>query len=280
MQPPAGDEKSVPYAGAPVAMRGGPSGIFVDFDLLPDLLGNASGGAIGDGRGVVGASDSGGVRERTPRCGRDARRSGRGGSDGGRRVALRRTYGTHWPRRTDRRRDVARRRWPDWTGSAGAKLLCRCSPRVWTPICADRGGISIVDLLCRAAQSLVETDRVWARQCPGLTPVEIGAIAHWARVNPPRADKLVTDIVSWRGVAMHRYQGPDPSADVGSYASLHYERISEFYLEHPWLAGKVPLSLGEELALARLLGWCWLLRRRRGSLPLLVLVPPGSRSVG
>ena len=43
MQPPAGNEKSVPYEGTPLAMRGGPSGIFVDFDLLPDLLGNASG---------------------------------------------------------------------------------------------------------------------------------------------------------------------------------------------------------------------------------------------
>ena len=143
-----------------------------------------------------------------------------------------------------------------------------------------QGGISIVDLLCRAVQSLAETDRVWARECPGLLPIEVGAITHRARVNPPRADKLVTDIVSWCGVAMHRYQAPDPAAEVGSHAQLHYERISEFYLEHPWLAGKVPLSHGEEVALARLLGWCGLLRRRRGSLPLLVLVTPGSRSVG
>ena len=143
-----------------------------------------------------------------------------------------------------------------------------------------RGGISIVDLLCRAAQSLAETSHVWARECPGLIPVEVGTITHWARVNPPRADKLVTDIVSWRDVAMHRYQPPDPAAEVGGHAQLHYERISEFYLEHPWLAGKAPLSYGEELALARLLGWCGLLRRRRGSLPLLVLVPAGSRSVG
>ena len=87
-------------------------------------------------------------------------------------------------------------------------------------------------------------------------------------------------IVSWRDVAMHRYQAPDPAAEVGAYAQLHYERISEFYLEHPWLADKAPLSYGEELALARLLEWCGLLRRRRGSLPLLVLVPPSSRSFG
>ena len=86
-------------------------------------------------------------------------------------------------------------------------------------------------------------------------------------------------IVSWRDVAMHRYQAPDPAAEVGGYAQLHYERISEFYLEHPWLTGKAPLSYGEELALARLLEWYGLLRRRRGSLPLLVLVPSSSRSV-
>ena len=121
---------------------------------------------------------------------------------------------------------------------------------------------------------------MWARECPGLIPVEVGAITHWARVNPGRADKLVTDLVSWRDVAMHRYQPPDPAAEVGSHAQLHYERVSEFYLEHEWLAGKVPLSFGEELALARLLGWCGLLRCRRGSLPLVVLLPPGSWSAG
>ena len=74
---------------------------------------------------------------------------------------------------------------------------------------------------------------MWARECPGLVPVEVGVIAHWARVNPPRAEKLVTEVVSWRDVAMHRYQAPDPAADSGDYAQLPYERVSEFYLGAP-----------------------------------------------
>lgn len=44
MQPPADNEKSVHYEGAPLAMRGGPCGVFVDFDLLPDLLAKAVNG--------------------------------------------------------------------------------------------------------------------------------------------------------------------------------------------------------------------------------------------
>ena len=44
MQPPAGDEKSVQCEAAPVAMRGGPPGVVVDFDLLPDLLDNVAAG--------------------------------------------------------------------------------------------------------------------------------------------------------------------------------------------------------------------------------------------
>ena len=120
---------------------------------------------------------------------------------------------------------------------------------------------------------------MWARECPGLTPVETGAIAHWARVNPGRAEDLVANIISWRDVAMHRYRPPDPAAEVGSYSELHYERVSEFYLEHPWLAGRAALSYGEQMSLARLLGWCGLLRRRRGSSSLVVLMPPTASAV-
>ena len=259
MQPPAGGEDSAQYEGSPVAMRGGPSGVFVDFDLLPDLLANVAGGraetiaawsallaAAGfenEHLDADGAPDEHIDAERVAAdAWRFAQRTGLIGACGA----------------TADGRAVAALAGLDREQRRGA-LAPLLAERVEADL-RGQGGISIIDLLRLAARSLAETDRVWARECPGLVPVEVGAITHWARVNPPRADKLVTDIVSWRDVAMHRYQPPDPAADVGSHASLHYERVSEFYLEHPWLAGKAPLSYGEELALARLLGWCGLLR--------------------
>ena len=54
---------------------------------------------------------------------------------------------------------------------------------------------------------------------------------------------------------MHRYQVPDSAAEVAEREQLHFDRVSKFYGEHPFLGGKVPWSLGEELALFRLLSW-------------------------
>ena len=279
MQPPAGDEKSGPYEGAPLAMRGGPSGVFVDFDLLPDLLAEATDGraetitawaalliAAGFENEHLDADADSDDQDEADRTAADAwrfaERMGLIGADSP--TADGRSAAALGRLDRERRREALA---PLLAGRVDADLR-------------GQAGISIVDLLRRAARSLAETGHVWARECPGLIPVEVGAITHWARVNPRRADKLVTDIVSWRDVAMHRYQPPDPAAEVGRHAQLHYERVSEFYLEHEWLAGKVPLSSGEEMALVRLLGWCGLLGQRRASLPLLVLGVPGSGAVG
>ena len=106
---------------------------------------------------------------------------------------------------------------------------------------------------------IAETNTFWARECPGLIPAEVSAIVHWAVVNPRRANELVDNIVSWRDVAMHRYAAPNPAEPVGSHARLHFDRVSEFYLEYPWLGEGVRLSFAEELALCKLLTWCRLL---------------------
>ena len=279
MQPPAGDDESAHYEGPPVAMRGGPSGVFVDFDLLPDLLANVAAGrveTIAMWSALLTAAGFENEHLDADTIPDDQAEADRTAADAWRFAERMRLVAPDGPT-------------PDGRGAValvGLDLERRCealapllAPRVEADL-RGHGGISIVDLLRRAAQSLAETGHVWARQCPGLVPVEVGAITHWARVNPPRADKLVTDVVSWRDVAMHRYQPPDPAAEVGRHAQLHYERVSEFYLEHEWLAGKVPLSSGEEMALVRLLGWCGLLGQRRASLPLLVLGVPGSGAVG
>ena len=63
---------------------------------------------------------------------------------------------------------------------------------------------------------------------------------------------------------MHRVGPPDPDAPAGANAERHFERIVEFYLEHPDLGERVPLSFGEEHALVRLLGYCGVFREEAG----------------
>ena len=53
-----------------------------------------------------------------------------------------------------------------------------------------QGDAPILPLLQRAARNLAETTNLWARECPGLIPAEVGAIVHWACVNLQRATDL------------------------------------------------------------------------------------------
>ena len=116
--------------------------------------------------------------------------------------------------------------------------------------------VLIVPLLRRGAQTLAETGNLWARECPGLVPIEVGAIVYWACVQVSRAEHLLDNVVSWRDVAMHRYGAPDPKAPPGANATLHFDTVSEFYVSHPWLAERVPTSFGEEFAMCKLLSYC------------------------
>ena len=64
-----------------------------------------------------------------------------------------------------------------------------------------RGGVSMLDMLRAAANALWESKNLWARSCPELLPIEVGAIVHWARTNPSRAVALVEKIETWRRTA-------------------------------------------------------------------------------
>ena len=61
-------------------------------------------------------------------------------------------------------------------------------------------------------------------------------------------------------VAMHQVGPLNPNAPAGANAERHFERVSEFYLEHPDLGERVPFSFGEEHTLDRLLAYCGLFR--------------------
>ena len=129
----------------------------------------------------------------------------------------------------------------------------RCPPLL-APVVEMRlrgeDGVPIIPLLRRGARSLAETDNLWARECPGLIPIEVGAIIYWACVQVARAERLLDNIVSWRDVAMHRYGAPDPKAPPGANAAFHFEAVSEFYVSHPWLAGRVPTHSARSLRCA------------------------------
>ena len=120
-----------------------------------------------------------------------------------------------------------------------------------------RGGVSILNMLRTAANTLWTSENLWARTCLGLLPIEVGAIVHWARTNPPRAVELVEKIETWRDVAMHSvHRPPSSTASREANAERHFDAVLKFYLEHQWLAEDVPSSFAEELALAKLLGYC------------------------
>ncbi len=122
--------------------------------------------------------------------------------------------------------------------------------------------LPIIPLLRQAAQSLATSRNLWVRVCPGLVPVEVGAIVYWACVDAQRAQDLVGDIEINRDVAMHLVGPPAPGLPMGANLERHFDRVMEFYTSHATLGGRVPLSFGEELALVRLVGYCGLLQQR------------------
>ena len=253
-----------PPAYATVSLRNGLSGSFLDFDLIPPLLARAEATSGRDETvaawsaylDAVGFEDAHLDPDDFPSgmsagdcmaadAWRFAERMGFIDSNGP--TADGRTVAALVETASDRRREAL--------ASTLAPQVERCL--------RGQGDISIVDLLRRAAEDLEKTTNLWARECPGLIPVEVGAIVYWACINQRRVEELIDNIVSWRDVAMHRYSTPAPSGKVSAgSAQLHFDRVSEFYGEHPFLGQKVPWSFGEECAMGKLLAYCGLMVER------------------
>ena len=81
-------------------------------------------------------------------------------------------------------------------------------------------------LLRAGARTLAATTNLWARECPGLMPVEVGSLLHWASVDATRAQRLLGSLVTWRDVAMHPHEPPSPDAAPGRNAVRHLEAVS------------------------------------------------------
>ena len=256
----AGGTPSVPT----LALRGGLSGVFVDFDLLPDLLADL-GQRPGDRGDVIprwtALLEASGFDARAidPDEHRVPQPAATLAAEGAWRLAERLGF-TIGGDLADAGREVAgfaalppsRRREP---------LAPALAPRVEAAL-HGQNGQPIIPLLCRAAHDLAASTNLWVRTCPGLTPVEVGAIVYWACVDARRAESIVQDIEINRDVSMHRLGAPDLNAPMAANAERHFHRVLEFYVEQPELGERVPLSFAEEVALARLLGHCGLLRER------------------
>ena len=70
---------------------------------------------------------------------------------------------------------------------------------------------------------------------------------------PHARGRAVEKIVTWWDSAMRRHKLPDLAAERGVNANFHADRVTQFYLEHPWLGENVAMTLAVEFAL------CWLL---------------------
>ena len=236
-----------------VALRRGPSGFFVDFDLLPALLRKA---------------DKLSGREQVQACwaellaetgySSDFQRN-----DGDTPDAVAGLASDAWRFAnlmgllTDGGLTSAGRLVAD-----GAVELSQALTQGIEKHLVGQGGIEILPLLQSGAATLAKTDDVWARHCPGLLPIEMGAIIHWACVNERKCSNVMDNLVTWRDVAMHRRGEPDPRLNDHENAVVHYNTVVDFYLSHPWLAEHTPMSYGEELAMAKLMDFAGLLVER------------------
>ena len=137
-----------------------------------------------------------------------------------------------------------------------------------------QGGTAIVALLQAGAATLAESDHPWVRFCPGLLPLEMGAIVHWACIDTRKCRELLDNLVIWRDVAMHHHGWPNPKNTKAENAATHYDATVDFYLSHPWLAERTPMSFGEEFAMVKLLDYCGLLEEKSLGTFMPYLVPP------
>ena len=245
-----------------IARRGGPSGSFADFDLIPLLLTRAK--DTGDRDATI--------KDWTNYLSEVGFESTHIEQDDANTPLAPRVAADAW--RFAERMGLLDVNGLTRTGEESASLafedIARCLQAL-VPILAQgvegelrgRGGFDTLGRLREAAGKLAQTTNLWARVIPGLLPIEIGAIVHWARVEPSRAIDLVDNIESWRDVPMHKAGGPpDPKVPMEVHVERHFECVYEFYLEQPWLAEQTPSSFAEEHALVKLLVWCGLFRER------------------
>ena len=102
----------------------------------------------------------------------------------------------------------------------------------------------LVPLLRDAARRTSNASSPWAQQLPGLLPVGVAAIIHWACLDIERAHALIRDFEDYRDLAM---QGEAPPDEGGISAELTYDDTTEFYREHRDLLGVEVAASGNRM---------------------------------
>ena len=233
-----------------VALRRGPGGFFVDFDLLPALLRRAD---RLNGREEAQADWSTFLTETGYNS--DFLDLGDDGPHAASRIA---SDAWRLASLTGLLTDGGLTEAGRWIVNGQDDLTATLAEGIGKHL-VGRGRTEIVPLLQAGAARLGETDHVWARLCPGLLPVEMGSIVHWACVNERKCSNLMDSLATWRDVAMHRRGEPDARLSESENAGIHFDTVVDFYLSHPWLAERTPMPYGEELAMARLMDFAGLL---------------------
>ena len=244
------ESKPGPEVPASIANRRSPNGTFVDFHLLPSLLGLAG---VSTGRGPIESkwtkflAETGYTSQFQDIDGNGPGAANRAAADAWRLAELSGLIDERGLMDTGRR--IA-----DDPEDLAAVLALGIEKHL-----VSASGTEIVPLLRKGAAALAATDDLWARHCPGLLPIEMGTIVHWACVNERKCANVLENLLTWRDVAMHRRGEPDPRMSKSDKAGVHYEAVVDFYLGHPWLAERTPMPYGEELAMAKLLDFAGLL---------------------
>ena len=155
--------------------------------------------------------------------------------------------------------NIAERPWVHRTGYDSMTLLDTIARSLgYRYVGGD--GLEVVPLLQEGARRLAETDRIWASYVPGLLLVEFGALIHWAFARPAGARRLCDDLVTYRDVAMRRYDGPSPDVDPMDNVITHADATANLYLETEELAARTELTVTEVRTIAMLLTFAGVLK--------------------
>lgn len=137
-----------------------------------------------------------------------------------------------------------------------------------------RDGSPVADLLVKGAGALAETSHVWAGYCPGLLLVEMDALAHEATAEDGRADRLLEDLVSHRGHAMHAHGAPSPDVEPVENLLSHADNVTHFYLHNLEYDQRSEATVTGLRATAMLLVYAGILDQGAPLGPVQYLTPP------
>lgn len=165
-------------------------------------------------------------------------------------------------------------------GEAGDRALRSLLARQVRALYRGSGGIEVPKLLLEAARAMQGTEHVWAKHCPGLLLVEFDALVHEAENDREEAKRLLGELETNRGLAMHPYGRPGPASDPNGNAILHADAVTNFYLFNLEYDARSSLTITGARASAMLFTFAGLLAEGGPLGPVQMLAPPPDAARG